>query len=124
MIKLGDLVLPDLLWINEYDYEDVSASCEKTLGGKNIVFENENYDRNIDLQAMENSGWLTKTQIGTLKQMAGVKGATYILIYESQTFSVRFRREDEPCIEVAPLIPKVDYAAGDFYIGTIKLKTV
>jgi len=123
MIRIGNLVLPDLLWNNEFDYSKSGTLVTKTLGGKNILFENDIWDRNIDLISGD-SGWLRRDVVLQLLDMASVKNVTYLFIYGSQSLTVRFRNEDTPAVDVRPLIPKLAYLDNDFYIGTIKLKAV
>ena len=128
MIKLGDTELPDdLIFQNYFEWTGNAASISRTLSGDVCVYASAISGRPIDLVSGQNHSWLTFAQVIALQQMASVVGGTYVLIYGDDTYTVRFRIEEAPAIEVEPVqkMPHYDYGDGDAYFyGTIKLMEV
>ncbi len=126
MIQLGSLVLPDdLLWEDEFGQTPVLATKEMSINGNPVYFEQISGEgKNIDLVATEESGWLTRTQVETLASMAAQAGQIWQLEYEGRQFTVRFRHEDAPVLEMIPIIPRPNAEITDYYYGRIKLKEV
>ncbi len=128
MIKLGDIELPDdLIFDNYFEWTGQAAAIDRTLSGGVVVYANEISGRPINLMGDKNYAWLTFAQVKALQQMAGVIGGVYELIYGDQLFSVRFRIEDAPAIDVKPILdmPHYDYDNDeDYFYGTIKLMEV
>jgi hypothetical protein len=46
------------------------------------------------------------------------------LIYGAQEFSVMFRHDDPPAVDMAPNLARQTHGAGDYFTGRIKLMTV
>ena len=130
MIKLGDLVLPeDLILEGEFEWVPVRAETGRTLGGRLVVWEDRiEGGKPLDLVATEASGWLSRAQAEALWEMASEPGATYTLLYgpdgQEKSFTVRFRHEDAPVLELWPVVPRPFYEPGDLYYGRIKLMEV
>lgn len=124
-ISLDGLSLPDLIWEDEFEWDPIETSMELTLGGRPVVWEDDILaGRPITLSAHPDQGWLTRSQVLSLKEKAEVKGATYILDYEGQLFTVRFRRELGTAVEVEPVVPRPNHQNGDYYTGRVRLITV
>ncbi|MBV6340177.1 hypothetical protein [Candidatus Magnetobacterium casense] len=123
MIKLGDLTLPDDLTLDNdaITWTGLYAATDRTLGGNLVVYESYAEGRPLTLVAAANSGWLTYEQVKELLAMASVKGATYPLIFEDDTYIVRFQNEDSPSVDVTPILPRPNTADEDYFTGKIKL---
>ncbi len=122
MVKqLGTLVLPDSLeWAEEHEPFGIAQSTDRTLGGAQVVHTRTvTKGREITLQARERVCWLTQADVDAFKAMATQPGATFTLIWGSQTFTVMFRHHQPPAHEFEPLFPH-----GDTYTGRIRLMTV
>ncbi len=125
-IILGGVTLsPHMIWADEMTVDPVSQVALRTLGGRLIV-RSQAYTggRNITLEAREDQGWLTKTQVESVMALAAVAGAQYALTIESQNFTVMFRHHEAPAFEATPLIFRVNSQSGDYFTGTIRLITV
>ena len=101
----------------------VRATVEKTLSGRAVIWEcAEHGGRNIDLVGGSDYGWLLRSALVSLQSMAAVPGATYTLtLSDASTKTVRFRNEDKPAIEAAPIIPRPNPEGTDYY-NNIKIK--
>ena len=126
MVKLGDLVLPsDLVWENEFSANNVLTNIDRAINGDMVIFEQYASDGlNIDLVAYEDSGWLTREQVEQLYAMSQQANAVFVLEYHNSIFTVRFRHEDAPVLELDKLISTAGINADDIFIGRIKLKEV
>lgn len=115
-IDLGDLVID-----GEFGFSGVEAAVEKSLGGVPVIWEGETSGRPIDLTGTEENGWLTRNTLLALLSRASVIGATYVLAYEADSYTVRFRNEDSPAISATPVMPTPEVESGDFY-NNVKIK--
>lgn len=129
MIQLGDMVFTgtsaNVRWEDEFTYESARQSHRRLLGGTLVMFNRPLIQgRPITLVAVEDQGWLTKSQIETLLAMAAQPGAVYTLEIEGQFFQVVFDHSEGPAVSATPLIPMTGAPPEHYYIGTIKLITV
>ena len=118
MKKLGDLILPDSLqWIDHDSWSPVIQQTATTLGGAMVVFSQVRIDgQPVTLEANDGITWLDQETVDALKTMAAQAGATFTLIWESESFTVLFRHHDPPAVSFKPLWPN-----HDLFTGTIKL---
>lgn len=125
MIILNGIELPsELQWNEKEGYTGIEGSTEMTLDGTLVIWEDDIGNQTIDLVSTKNTAWLTYAQVRALKELAKIKGAVYTLEYNNEVLNVRFRSEDNPVLEVAPLIPRSNTADSDYFYGTIKLMEV
>ena len=117
MITLGGQPLPDLVIDQMWAIPPVDARVARTLGGMVHVWEGSVSGRSIDLVGTENSGWIDRAGLDGLFAMASVPGATYELVYEGNSRTVRFRHEDAPVIEATPIVPRPNAESGDRHYG-------
>jgi hypothetical protein len=111
-----------MVWSDRFVSNKVAQTTKRTLGGVPIVFAVPLYRGSaITLVATEEYGWLSGTVVQQLVAMADSPGAVYSLEVETYTYSVVFRHDDPPAVEMSPLIPRTNQASGDFFIGQIKL---
>lgn len=112
-------------WIDRHKVRPVGQSVKRLLGGAAVVRSTKLIGlRNVTLEATEDHGWLTLAVVQQIEAMADVAGATYNLTIDSVTYSVIFRHEESPAVDLSPLLPRIQEQSGDYYIGTIKLAIV
>ena len=121
MKSLSGLVLPDSLqWIDRLDWTPVAQETGRTLSGALVVWSQQlTSGQPITLEAEDRITWLTTQQVQTLNTLAAQTGATYTLIWESETMTVMFRNHEPPTVLFKPLWPNYH-----LYTGTIKLMKV
>ena len=124
MVKIDTIELPDLIWVDEFDYLPMSSSKDRTLGYNALVWSSKNkFQRNITLQGDENRAWLTRKQVKELEKLAYIPDAVFDLEYNGKKYKVRFRHEDVP-IEMYPILPRTNPNDEDYYYGTIRLQQI
>ena len=123
-LNLGGVALPHLIWVDEYQVQDIAQSTKRTLGGGLVVYEqNLIAGRPITLEATEDQGWLTKAQVESLRALEAV-ATSYNLQVGGQNFTVIFRRDEGPAIEVTPIVFRINSEDTDYFTGLIRLLTV
>lgn len=132
-ITLGSVTLDGLagnmVWTDELKTSDISQNTEVTLGGQLVIFEQQlQAGRDITLVSTEDTGWLTKAQVIAVKALEVVGGAPYTLtLPNGEIFQVGFRSDEPPAVDFEPALfmwnPIVG-TAGDYFIGTLKLRTI
>jgi len=124
-ITLGAVALPDLIIDNEFGLSGIQAVVKFSLGGTPLIFEQERGGKPLDLVGTADSGWITKATLLSLRAMASVPRATYLLSYENTNYTVRFRNESQPVIEAEPVLPRPNQEVDDWYANVrIKLMDV
>lgn len=113
-IALGGVSLPDLVMDQEYAWTGVESAVDLTIGGAPIVWEREISGQPLDLVGGDDTGWITRTTLESLKSIASVPRATYTLSYEGTDYTIRFRHEDG-AIEATPVISRPNQASADYY---------
>lgn len=117
-ITLGGVTLPDLAIADEFSIPQIRAISRRTAGGGIHVQEYAIASgRPLDLYGGDDWGWITRTTLSALYALIS-PGATLTLVYESNTWSVRFRVE-EIAIEATPLLARPNHAGGDYYNNVI-----
>lgn len=124
-ITLAGITLPDLVIEDEYAQAGVRSVVEFSLGGRPIIWEDEKFGRTIDLVGGNDTGWIERSTLEQLKALANVPLQEFVLDYEGETKSVRFRQEDPPVISALPILPRPNHVDGDWYANVrIKLMEV
>ena len=125
MITLGGISLSNDMYLEPaHGWTGVAASVERSLGGNLIVWESEiEGGESFDLICLEHMGWIPYSVLLQIKALASVVGASYTLVYQTETFTVRFRNEDSPVLEMAPIIPRKELTddSYSYFYGKIKL---
>ena len=119
MIQLESIILPDLYWDDEFLFTGVRAVVDQTLGGRNLIWEDEEKGRPITLKGNVDRAWLQRGILIELHKMASIPKANYLLVYENRNFMVRFRNEDKPCISPEALIERPNMTNSDYYINVV-----
>lgn len=129
MIILGGVEFDEtsqcIVWTDEFRTSKVAQTNNRTLGGQLVSYELglvEGFD--ITLEAQTETGWLKKSQVEAVQALAEVVGATYTLDFEGQIFTVQFRHDEPPAVDFFPIVFRSNSEPGDFFLGTIKLRTV
>ena len=125
MITLGGIALSNDMYLEpSHGWTGVAASIQRSLGGNLIVWESElEGGESFDLVCLENMGWVPYSTLIQIKTLASVVGASYTLIYRAETFTVRFRNEDTPVLEMIPIVPRKELTDDpySYFYGRIKL---
>jgi hypothetical protein len=125
-ITLEGIVLsPSMQWTDRYDFSPVAQTMQLTLGGGVVVYsQGLTCGRPVTLEALDDTGWITKAMLDALDDLAAVPGAVYTLTIHDFAASVVFRHNDPPAVGFKPLQPKSAPTSGDYFIGTLKFLTV
>ena len=118
MKSLGGLILPDSLqWTDRWEWTPTAQEVARTLAGSLVVWSQQLIGgQPVTLAAEDAVTWLSLTQVETLSALASQAGATFTLIWDSETFTVMFRIHDPPVVAFKPLWPH-----HTLFTGTIKL---
>ncbi len=119
MIQIESLILPDLVWTDKYVETGVETKTERTLTGRQLIWEQSVYGRPMTLEGSENSGWILKSNLDLLFAMGQIPNSYYELSFESEIFTVRFRNEEKPCIDAKPIVGRPNQADGDYFSNLI-----
>jgi hypothetical protein len=128
-ILLGTVALPaGLRWLDEFDPQAVTQSVRRRLDGSPTIYVRTNAagGRSITLEA-DALQWLNRTTAAALLALAAVPDTPYPLVFQERanlTFSVLFRHQDAPALDLRPLIDYADPSGVDAIIGQIKLMTI
>lgn len=119
--QLGDLTLPDgILWTDQTAWSPVHYVANSTLSGRIVLFSRSQlHGRPITLVADSETCWLSPSQVNTLMIMAAQPGATYLLTWGGETYTVVFRHHDPPAIALHPISPNAPH-----FIGEIRLMEI
>ena len=116
-MELGGITLSsDLHWVNQFGHSGVDGRMVRSRNNTPLVWEQPAGPRAFDLVGSENTGTLKLSEIQALQVLAAVPGATYSLIFNGVTSTVRFRNWDQPVIEDSdPLGPREAMTGTDIY---------
>jgi hypothetical protein len=125
-IKISTLTLANgLRWTDRYSASRVQQSLQRTLGGRAHFYESPVYGAiPITLESIEDEGWQPLPVIEALYSLSVAPYSTYVLDFNGVEYSVRFRHEDPPALEVAPLVPREVPLVSDYFTVIIKLVTI
>lgn len=126
MTTLDTIDLPGLVWADEFDWTGVVTEVAAGINGNLVVQEAAlSGGRPVTLQGDAETGWLQRSDLVALQALSGVADATYVLSYNGAQYTVRWRHEDAPVIQAAPVVGRENAAATDYYHQiTLKLITV
>lgn len=118
--QIGSIVLPDTLSMEEaYGNPLVVASVDLTIAGTPIIHEQSILGRSITLVGDEDRGWIDFSILQDLIAIASVVNAQYTLLFEGQSFNIRFRHEDSPVISAEPIVARPNHAATDQFNNVV-----
>jgi len=116
----------DLYWEDEFTWNPVEQSAERTVTGALIVEVNTRISgRPITLRPEnEFSAWMARSVVEQLRNWAAVPGKTLTLTLRGTARTVMFRHQEGPAVEPTPVIHYNDTAAEDRYTVTVRLMEV
>jgi len=114
-LQLDTLTLPDLIIQDEFQFSGVGTRVSHSLAGTPIIWQQEEKGQPITLVGSNDSGWIPRSDLEALFALTRVPKATYVLIYENRSLTVRFRHEEPPVITATPVNPRPNSSASDFY---------
>lgn len=126
-MTLDDTTLPDdLLWINEFDWNPVAQTTERSLSGALLVQEGQlSHGRSIVLSGNGEAGWVSRLTVKNLYALAKAANKTMSLtLPDGRQFSVIFDRANGSGLETRQLIPFAYPDDDDLYLVTLRLITV
>ena len=126
-MTLDDITLPDdLLWINEFDWNPVAQSTERSLSGALLVQEGQlSQGRSVVLSGNGEAGWVSRLTVKNLYALSKAANKTMSLtLPDSRQFSVIFDRANGSGVETRQLIPFAYPDDDDLYLVTLRLLTV
>lgn len=97
-ITLGGVSLPaDLQWVDEFGWNPVAQTTERSLTGALLVQEAAlSYGRPIIFQGGDNGAWIKRSDLVALKAKADQVGLVMALDYHGTEHSVIFDRTAQP----------------------------
>ncbi len=117
---------PDLYWSDEHQWHPVEQTTQRTLSGALIVSVAERQSgRPITLEPEnEQSAWLDRETLDTLRSWAAVPGRTMTLTLRGVAHDVIFRHQDGAAVEARPIVHYSDVEATDFYSVTLRFMEI
>ena len=126
-MQLDVITLPDdLLWINEFGWNPVAQTTERSLSGALLVQEGQlNHGRAIVLSGNGEAGWVSRLTVKNLYALAKAANKTMsVTLPDGRQFSVIFDRANGTGVETRQLIPFAYPDDDDLYLVTLRLITV
>jgi hypothetical protein len=120
------IALPaDLQWTDEYAWQAVEQSVERSITGALIVQPAAKQGgRPITLAPLdERSGWITRATLEQLRAWAAVPGLALTLTLRGVARAVAFRHQDT-AIEARPLVHFEDVQDTDNYLATVRFMEI
>jgi len=115
-ISLAGIELPDLIIEDELSWTGVESKKEMTLAGVPVIWEQSYVGKSINLVGGEtDADWITRETLIALQTLASTPKATYTLVHEGTSTTVRFRNENPPAIEATPIVPRARQVLPEYY---------
>lgn len=126
-MTLDSITLPDdLLWTNEFDWNPVEQSLDRSLtGGLLIQEQSKSYGRPIELSGGEDAAWVSRSVVVNLLALSQTANKIMTLtLPDLRQYSVIFDRSEGSPIEAQQILPYA-YPGDDYqYSLVIRLLTV
>lgn len=107
----------DLLWSDEFAWQPVARSVQTTVTGAVIVESAvRQAGRPITLRGGADYGWLTRSQILTLRAWSALPAATFTLTLRGVPYTVAFA---DAAVDATPVVDVSDPTGGDYYVPTL-----
>ena len=126
-MQLDTITLPDdLLWINEFDWNPVEQSTERSLTGALLVQEQQmKFGRPIELSGGIEAGWVSRSTVVNLLALSQIANKIMTLtLPDLRKYSVIFDRQSGSPVEARQIIPFAYPDDGFQYSLTLRLLTV
>lgn len=122
MSVLGGIDLGSDIHIEgEHSISRVHSIMERARDNSVLVWEQAAGAQAFDLVGMSNRGVLKKSKMDALYALASVPNASFSLVYEGETKTVRFRHWEGEVVEGEALGPREQMTDDDLY-RSIKIK--
>lgn len=117
---------PDLYWEDEYSWQAVEQSAQRTLTGALIVsVATRVAGRSITLRGEDlNSAWMSFATVSQLRNWAVVPGQQLQITLKGTTRTVIFRHHEGPALEAVPVTHFADMDSADFYRVVLRLTEI
>ncbi|WP_066017379.1 hypothetical protein [Endozoicomonas atrinae] len=126
-MQLDTISLPDdLLWINEFEWNPVQQSTDRSLTGALLVQEGQLINgRPIVLSGNGEAGWVSRLTVKNLFALSKAANKTMTLtLPDNRQFSVIFDRSNGAPVEAQQVLPFA-YPEDDYqYLLTLHFLTV
>ena len=126
-MQLDTITLPDdLLWINEFDWNPVMQSTDRSLTGAMLVQEQGKlYGRPIELSGGSEAGWVSRSTVVDLLALSKIANKVMTLtLPDLREYSVIFDRQSGSPIESQQIMPFAYPDDDHHYRLTIRLMTI
>jgi hypothetical protein len=117
---------PDLLWSDEFNWQPVEQSAERTITGALVIMPAARIGgRPITLEPEDDdSAWMPRNTIEQLRNWAAEPGKQLVLTLRSTPRSVVFRHHDGAGLEARPVVHFSEMESTDFYLATLRLMEI
>jgi hypothetical protein len=113
----------DLQWVDEFEWHPVAQKSGRTITGALWVDAQAlSAGRPITLQGDDSTGWASRADVVALQSLAAAPGVLTLTL-RGTPYSVVFDHEAKP-IEARAVVGYADVAPNDFYILTVRLRTI
>ena len=126
-MQLDTITLPDdLLWINEFEWNPVEQTTERSLTGALLIQEGQlTHGRPIELSGNGEAGWVSRLTVKSLFALSKAANKTMTLtLPDNRQFSVIFDRSNGAPVEAQQVLPFAYPEDSDQYLLTLRLLTV
>lgn len=124
---LSGITIPDALeWVNEFEYNQVEQTVDRSISGAAIIQEAATtFGREINLVGGPDGAWVTKSVVDSIRALEATPDNVLVLNYhDGRNFNVVFNRSGGSAIE-ARQVTRYGLSGPDkLYTLTIRLLTV
>lgn len=115
----------DMLWADQHGWSPVEQAVATSITGAALIDVGARQNgRGITLLSDETHAWIPYSTIAQLKAWAAVPGRQLSLSIGGNTYSVVFRHQDKPAVDVSPVVDYNAPDAADFFFGTLKFMEI
>ena len=116
----------DLLWINEFEWNPVDQTIERSLTGALLVQEGQlTHGRPIVLSGNGEAGWVSRLTVKNLFALSKAANKTMTLtLSDNRQFSVIFDRSNGVPVEAQQVLPFAYPEDNEQYFVTLRLLTI
>lgn len=115
----------DLIWVDRDSWSPVVQNVATSITGAAIIdVQAKTNGRPITLSGDEQHAWIPYSTVLQLRALAADPGAQLSLSIGGATYSVVFRHQDAPALDVSPVVDYATPDAQDFYYGSLKFMEI
>jgi alkylation response protein AidB-like acyl-CoA dehydrogenase len=129
MITLDGVDLnPSMVWVERYHSDAVAQTTRRTLGGV-LVLDAAALEKGQKITLVSEFGGLLlgalrRSVVEEVLARAEVPGATYELVFNGVAYSVAFRHDEPPAVQMEPIAPRTADGENDYFRGELRFITV